>query len=68
MIDVRKLRETLGFTQIEFSKRYGIKLDTLRKWEQGVREPAGPAEILLMVIEQSPSAVEAAAAQLSHGA
>lgn len=33
-IDVRALRQSVGITQAEFSTRYGIPLETLRKWER----------------------------------
>ena len=59
-VDVRALRKQLGMTQHEFSARYGISIDTLRKWERGDRRPEGPARVLLMVIKHAPEAVERA--------
>lgn len=59
-VDVRAIRKRLGMTQPEFSARYGIAIDTLRKWERGDRRPEGPARVLLMVISHSPDAVEQA--------
>ncbi len=59
-IDVRAARLKLGMTQPAFSECFGVALPTLRKWEQGVRRPEGPARILLRVIEAEPDAVRRA--------
>ncbi len=44
-------------TRTEFASRFGIPLRTLEKWEQGARQPEGPARAYLMVINQDPQAV-----------
>jgi putative transcriptional regulator len=59
-IDVKKLREDLCMTQLEFALRFGFNLGTLRQWEQGRRYPDGPARVLLTVISHSPDAVKEA--------
>ncbi|HYD98213.1 MAG TPA: helix-turn-helix domain-containing protein [Alphaproteobacteria bacterium] len=59
-VDVRAIRGRLGLTQAAFCARFGFSLDTLRKWEQGVRQPEGPARAYLKVIDRNPAAVEAA--------
>jgi putative transcriptional regulator len=56
-IDVKKLREGLGMSQPAFALRFGFNLQTLRQWEQGRRNPDGPARTLLTVIEHSPDTV-----------
>ena len=56
-VDVKRLRGSLQMSQPEFASRFGIKLATLRQWEQGRRFPDGPALILLSVISRSPDAV-----------
>ncbi|MEX1204142.1 MAG: helix-turn-helix domain-containing protein [Dongiaceae bacterium] len=61
-VDVRALRKRLGLTQAEFAGRYGFKLSTLRDWEQGRRQPDGPARVLLTVIDREPRAVARALA------
>jgi putative transcriptional regulator len=53
-VDVRALRERYGLTQQAFADRFGIALGTLRNWEQGRREPDGPATLLLQIIERRP--------------
>jgi putative transcriptional regulator len=50
----RRVRKRLGLTQREFSQRIDVPLDTIRNWEQGKREPAGPAKALLKILDKSP--------------
>lgn len=57
-VDVRAIRARLNITQEQFARRYGFSLDTLRHWEQGRRQPEGPARILLKIIESKPELVE----------
>jgi putative transcriptional regulator len=35
----------------------GVSRATLQNWEQGRREPEGPAKALLKVVEKNPKAV-----------
>lgn len=56
-IDVRRIREELGMRQNEFAIHFGISVKTLRNWEQGLREPEGPARAYLTVIKNDPQAV-----------
>ena len=56
-VDVKALRERLGLTQHEFSGMIGVSIKTLQNWEQGRREPEGPAKALLRVVEKDPQAV-----------
>lgn len=56
-IDVKALRERLDLTQAEFSRMIGVSIKTLQNWEQGRREPDGPAKALLRVVEKEPEAV-----------
>ena len=56
-LDVKAIRAQVGMTQAEFSASFGISLGTLRHWEQGVRQPHGPARVLLMVLAKQPQAV-----------
>jgi putative transcriptional regulator len=59
--DLKILRsERLKMTQKEFALQFGIPIRTLQKWEQGEREPEGPARAYLRVIERIPEAVIAA--------
>jgi len=56
-VNVKELRERLGLTQNEFSGMIGVSIKTLQNWEQGRREPEGPAKALLRVVEKEPQAV-----------
>ena len=59
-VDVRAIRSKLGLSQDQFATRFGISLSTLRKWEQGERQPEGSARAYLKVIDRIPDAVQAA--------
>ncbi|MGP8246315.1 MAG: helix-turn-helix domain-containing protein [Bryobacteraceae bacterium] len=59
-VDVRKLRARMGLSQTQFAARFGFSLDSIQNWEQGHRQPEGPARTLLVVIAKNPKAVEAA--------
>ena len=52
----RRVRERLGLTQLEFSHRIDVSLDTIRNWEQGKRRPTGAAKALLKVLDKAPEA------------
>lgn len=58
--DVRAIRTRLGKTQTEFALMIGVSPATLRNWEQGRRQPEGPARALLRVTARHPEIVEAA--------
>jgi putative transcriptional regulator len=57
-VDVKAIRTKLGMTQRAFAARFGFSLNTLRHWEQGVREPEGPARAYLLVIARAPDLVQ----------
>jgi putative transcriptional regulator len=59
--DVTRVRNRLGLTQHKFARLLGISENTLQNWEQGRRQPAGPAKILLRVAARHPQAVLEAA-------
>jgi putative transcriptional regulator len=58
--DVRRVRERVHLTQSAFARMIGVSVRTLQNWEQGRREPDGPAKALLRVVEREPKAVLAA--------
>lgn len=55
--DVKAIRKKLHVSQSEFALMIGISKSTLQNWEQGRREPEGPARALLHVAEKNPKAV-----------
>lgn len=52
--DVQALRRFVGLSQGEFAAALGISVHTLRNWEQGRRQPEGPALALLRVAARHP--------------
>ena len=55
--DVKAIRGKLKVSQDEFSLMIGVSARTLQNWEQGRREPDGPAKALLRVASKNPQAV-----------
>jgi putative transcriptional regulator len=58
--DVRAIRTKLRKSQDEFALMIGVSVATLRNWEQGRRQPHGPARALLKIAAENPKAVEKA--------
>jgi len=56
-VDVAAMRGKLGLSQEDFAAAFGVSLGTVRNWEQGRRQPEGPARALLAVINKAPKAV-----------
>lgn len=50
----RRVRQRLGLTQVEFSRRINVSLETVRNWEQGKRSPSGAAQALLKLLDKAP--------------
>jgi putative transcriptional regulator len=51
------MRRKLGVSQRQFALMVGVSLRTLQNWEQGRRQPDGPAQVLLRVASRSPKAI-----------
>ncbi|MDB6167779.1 MAG: hypothetical protein JWM88_643 [Verrucomicrobia bacterium] len=51
------VRARLKLSQRQFAHVFGISVDTLQNWEQGRRQPSGPAKVLLKVAARHPEAV-----------
>jgi putative transcriptional regulator len=61
---VRLARERMNLSQLEFAQRFGIRLDTVRSWEESDADIEDPAALaLLQVIESEPEAVARVFAQ-----
>ena len=59
-LDVKAIRQRLRKSQSEFARMIGVSVSTLQNWEQGRRQPAGPARALLQVAAANPKIVAAA--------
>ncbi len=59
-VEVKSIRSKLHISQSQFAMMIGVSKSTLQNWEQGRREPEGPAKALLRVVEKQPQAVLAA--------
>ncbi len=56
-LDVKAIREQVGFSQSKFSGLIGVSVRTLQNWEQGHRHPTGPAKVLLKLVQSNPESV-----------
>lgn len=56
-IKVKEIRAKTKFSQAKFADVIDVQVSTLRNWEQGRREPTGPAKALLRAIDQDPKHV-----------
>src|SRR5579883_754636 len=57
-INVRAIRTNLKLTRTEFAAKYGFSPRTLQHWEQGDRQPHGPAKVLLLLLQREPTVIE----------
>ncbi len=55
---VKPLRESLGLSQKAFSQALDVSAGTVRNWEQGRRQPTGPARVLLTLVAQRPDVLK----------
>ena len=53
-LDVKKIREKMGLSQVQFSRLIHVNIKTLQNWEQGRRKPQGPAIALLQILRKDP--------------
>jgi putative transcriptional regulator len=56
-IAIKTLRSKIGLSQPKFAALLHVNVGTLRNWEQGLREPTGPAKALLKAISRDPTHV-----------
>ncbi|MBW2191678.1 MAG: helix-turn-helix domain-containing protein [Deltaproteobacteria bacterium] len=59
--DIIALRRFVKLTQKEFAHALEISVHTLRNWEQGRRQPEGPAIALLKIAARHPKIIRSAA-------
>jgi putative transcriptional regulator len=51
---VATIRKRLNVSQHAFAGLLGVSVRTVQEWEQGRREPSGPAQALLRIADQHP--------------
>ena len=56
-LKVKDVRASTGLSQAKFALLIDVQVGTLRNWEQGRREPTGPAKALLRAIHNDPENV-----------
>lgn len=56
-IRIKNIRKSVKLSQPKFARLIGVEVSTLRNWEQGRREPTGPARVLIKAIENDPENV-----------
>ena len=55
--DVAAIRKKAGLSQSAFADSIGVPAGTVRNWEQGRRQPSGPAKVLLALLTRRPNLV-----------
>lgn len=59
-LKVKAVREKVGLSQQDFAMLIGVSKRTIENWEQGRRQPTGPAKALLRILNVDPKhAIEA---------
>jgi putative transcriptional regulator len=56
-VAVKEIRAITQLSQPKFARLLDVDVGTLRNWEQGRREPTGPAKALLRAIKNDPKNV-----------
>lgn len=59
-IDIKAIRATLGLSQSQFASTFCLSLNSIRNWEQGVRQPDAAARAYLAVVKHAPEIVVSA--------
>lgn len=66
--DIAALRRFVGLTQEQFAQAMSISVHTLRNWEQGRRNPEGPAIALLRIAARHPRIIRENLARIESAA
>lgn len=56
-LGIKEIRKATRLSQPAFAQIIDVQVGTLRNWEQGRREPTGPAKALLRAIRKDPEHV-----------
>lgn len=60
--EVAAARQKTGLSQAQFAKALHISARTLQEWEQGRRQPSGPAQALIQIAFRHPEVITEALA------
>ena len=52
--EVKSIRDSMGMSQDRFAALLGVSKRTVENWEQGRRQPTGPARSLLQLVAADP--------------
>lgn len=52
-----EIRKRLNVSQHAFAGLLGVSVRTIQDWEQGRRQPSGPAKALLRIVDRNPEAL-----------
>lgn len=55
-VSIKTARKKVGLSRDAFAQAFGLSAATLRKWENGERQPTGAARALLAIISREPEA------------
>lgn len=56
-MEVRRIRQSLGVSQVVFARVINVSPNAVRSWEQGIRQPQAAALKLLTVAKEHPEAL-----------
>lgn len=59
---ISRIRAKTGLSQTTFARLLGVSVRTLQEWEQGRRQPSGPARKLLAIAYRNPKVLLGTAA------
>ena len=55
---IKAVRKSVGVSQSAFAAMLNVSLRTLQEWEQGRRQPNGPARSLLAIAAKRPDVMQ----------
>jgi putative transcriptional regulator len=56
--EIKAVRRRLGVSQRSFAAMLNVSYRTLQEWEQGRRQPRGPAQSLLVIAARRPDVIQ----------
>jgi len=65
--EVRRIRAKTKLSRANFARRFGFDEKTVRRWENGDKQPHAHNAVLLTLIDRLPEACNRIAAELRRG-